>query len=192
MAVETELKLRVEAHEPIRQRLAAIGATFIRRVVETNCILDRLDGYLRRLGCGLRVRSVVDADGESLETTLTFKGPRRVSDVKSREELEVITSDAQVVMQILQRLGFRTVLCYQKRRESWTVGECRVELDEPVHLGTFVEIEGPDVAAIRAVQRELLLTDSKPVNVSYVGMLMAYRESQGLSNPTLTFPGGHP
>lgn len=185
MAIETEIKLRVDSHEPIRRRLQSLSAVFVRRVVETNCVLDRLDGFLRHHGCGLRIRSVVDPEGRPLPTELTFKGPRRVGDLKSREELEIDVEDAEITMQILQRLGFHTVLCYQKRRESWRLGDCLVELDEPAALGLFVEIEGPNPNAIRGVQRELQLADAKAINISYVGMLIAYCEAQRITDRTI-------
>ena len=50
MPFETEAKLRVDAHEPVRDRLRAGGATFIEKVIETNVIFDRPDGSLRRQG----------------------------------------------------------------------------------------------------------------------------------------------
>ncbi|MCH7886073.1 MAG: CYTH domain-containing protein, partial [Planctomycetes bacterium] len=74
MAVETEAKFRVESHDPIRQRLRAAGARSLGTVLETNLILDRPDGSLRRQGCGLRLRTSQPLEGETARTTLTFKG----------------------------------------------------------------------------------------------------------------------
>ncbi len=186
MAIETELKLRVESHELLRERLTASGATFIRKVVETNCIFDRLDGMLQRHGCGLRVRSMVDAEGRPQPALFTFKGPRRVGDLKTREELEVEVENADELSAILERLGFHSVLCYQKRRESWRLGDCEVDLDEPACLGLFVEIEGPTSAAIRTTQQTLGLSGARPIAISYVGMLIAYCEANRISDRVLT------
>lgn len=188
MAIETEIKLRVDSHDPIRDRLRALGATFVGEVLETNCVLDRLDGYLRRLGCGLRVRRVVAPDGQPGPSTLTFKGPRRVGDLKSREEIQTSIGDADALTELLPRLGFHVVLCYEKRRESWRLGPCMIELDEPAALGLFVEIEGPDDASVRAAQRDLQLTTARPVNVSYVGMIAALCDVEKFPNRTVAFP----
>lgn len=187
MGIEIELKLRVESHEPIRRRLQELGATLRGKVVETNRILDRPDGELRRRGCGLRVRTVIDEHGKPLPAKLTFKGPRQPGDLKSREEIESIVQDPAAVVLLLEGLGFRTSLRYEKRRESWGWRECIVELDEPVALGFFVEIEGPSSGAIRAVQADLQLTEAETVNVSYVGMLAAYCDAQGIADRTLRF-----
>jgi adenylate cyclase, class 2 len=187
MGIEIELKLRVESHEPIRRRLQELGATLRKKVVETNRILDRPNGELRRRGCGLRVRTVVDVQGRPRPAKLTFKGPRQPGDLKSREEVESIVEDPAAVVSLLEGLGFGTSLCYEKRRESWLWRDCIVELDEPAALGLFVEIEGPSSEAIRAVQVDLKLSDAESMDVSYVGMLAAYCEASGIRDRTLHF-----
>jgi adenylate cyclase class 2 len=187
MGLEIELKLRVESHDPIRRRLQELGATLRKKVVETNRIFDRPSGELRRRGCGLRVRTVVDERGCSSPAKLTLKGPRQGGDLKSREEIESVVEDPSAVVSLLENLGFRTELSYEKRRESWGWRGCIVELDEPVMLGLFVEIEGPNSETIRAVQADLKLSDAETVDVSYVGMLAAYCEARGIADRTLRF-----
>lgn len=187
MAIEIELKLRVESHDPIRHRLMELGATLRKNVVETNRIFDRPNGELRRRGCGLRVRTVVGVNGEALPAKLTFKGARHPGDLKSREETESIVQDPGAVKTLLEGLGFMTALCYEKRRESWGWRDCIVELDEPVKLGLFVEIEGPSADAIRQVQSDLRLDQAETVSVSYVGMLIAYCDANQIADRTLTF-----
>jgi len=113
--------------------------------------------------------------------TLTFKGPRDPGPLKSREEIELEVADASAMLQLLERLGYRTILSYQKNRESWTLDDCRIELDEPPHIGLFVEIEGPDESAIRHVQRRLDLRDADLVRESYVRLVLQYCSTHGLS-----------
>ena len=74
---EIEIKLRVESHAQIRQRLEELGATFVRRALETNFIYDSGDGRLRKTGKGLRVRTLELEEGTPAGATLTFKGPAR-------------------------------------------------------------------------------------------------------------------
>ena len=186
MPLETELKLRVESHEPVRARLPALGAVFAGRVRETNEIFDRPDGSLRRQGHGLRIRSVRAEDGDPRPATLTWKGPRLPGPMKSREELEVRIGEPETAVRLLQMLGFVRVLRYEKRRESWTLGDCRVELDEPPHLGLFVEIEGPDEETIRAVRDKLGLGGASHIQTSYVRMLAEFCEKRGIVDRVLT------
>ena len=91
---------------------------------------------------------------------------------------------------MLEELGFVPIFRYQKRRESWRLGECRVELDEPPRIGLFVEIEGPDEGAIHSVQAKLGLGGLKDVPTSYVGMLVAYCEANGIADRVLNLPEG--
>lgn len=188
MPCETEAKLRVESHEPVRERLLMCGAVFEGRALETNRIFDRPGGSLSRRGCGLRIRTIAAEGGREPQATLTFKGPVRAGPFKSREELETPIGDAETVVNILNAIGFVVILTYQKRRESWQLGECRVELDEPPHVGLFVEIEGPNETAIRSAQAELGLAGATHVKASYVRMLLAYCNEHGLTDRVLEWP----
>ena len=180
MSMEIEAKFRVASHDGLRERLRGMDAECCGAVVETNVILDRPDGSLRKAGCGFRVRSTQVADGSPGVATLTFKGPRKPGPLKSREELEVTVGDGATTERIMTSCGFITILWYEKRRESWIVGDCRVELDEPPHLGLFVEIEGPDELAIADVQAKLGLGDCMHVRSSYVRMLIEYCQERGV------------
>ena len=194
MTIELEIKLRVDSHDPIRQRLAELKAEWIGRVLEFNRIFDRPDGSLRRTGCGLRVRQATDQTTAGTAVahrtgthlaTLTFKGPVLAGPVKSREEVEVAVANADAAAALLERLGFVSILNFEKRRESWRLGDCLVELDEPPHIGLFVEIEGPSVEAIRDAQRTLGLAQIPHESASYVRMLAAYCETHGIADRTL-------
>lgn len=189
MSTETEVKLRVKTHDPVRKRLQQAGAEPLGCVVETNRIFDRPDGSLRGVGCGLRVRSTVAEDGGGREATLTFKGPVKPGEFKSREELETSVEDGETTTDILKGLGFEVILTYQKRRESWQFRDCRIELDEPPHVGLFIEIEGQSEDAIRSVRDELGLGSASLERASYVRMLVAYCKEKGITDRTLVLPG---
>ncbi len=197
MPREIEAKLKVESHEPVRKHLRAVGALRLLEVIETNSIFDRPDGSLRRGGCGLRIRSSKDVDTGHVSATLTFKGPthdrtRRDPDAastfKSREELETTIGDAATGESLLAGLGFVRVLRFEKRRESWKLGDCLVELDRPPHLGLFVEIEGHHEKAIRKVQLLLDLGDRSHVGASYVRMLLSYCQDHGIVDRIVNLP----
>lgn len=186
MPTEIEAKFRVLTHDEVRARLIACGATRDGLVTETNVILDRADGSLRGAGCGLRVRSTRREDGSTGTTTLTFKGPRQAGPLKKRDEWEVSVSDAEAVERIMTGCGFVPVLSFEKRRESWHLDGCRVELDEPARLGRFVEVEGPGEDVIRSVQERIGLSDAQYVPDSYVQLLVAYCQAQGIADRRLS------
>ncbi len=190
---EIEMKLPLADPAALRERLEAAGARFVSRVFESNRMFDTPDGELRRQGRGLRIRvsRPIDAsrdqsaDPPEARTLLTCKGPKTVTRVKSREEIELEVQDAERMALILERLGFGQTVLYEKRRETWTMDECEVVLDELPELGWWVEIEGPSEAAITAVRRRLSLAGD-PVGKSYVE-LAAATVAAGKQSIRLTF-----
>ena len=189
MPLEIEAKFRVESHDPVREALRTAAARRLGVVREWNIILDAADASLQAKGCGLRIRSTrpekaTERSGEH-KATLTFKGPRQSGEFKSREELEVEVSDAEQTRVLLARLGFVPVLQYEKRRESWQLEDCRVELDEPAKIGRFVEIEGPGERSVQRARERLGLGDTTVTQASYVQMLIEYCEREGIGDRTL-------
>jgi len=178
MPTEIEAKFQVTDPEPLRQALRRLGAELRRRVLETNRIFDTADRRLLGADCGLRIRTQRRLDrapnGQPPAATLTYKGPRQAGDLKSREELEVCVSDAGALADILARLGFQPVIVYEKRRETWHVGTCEVSLDELPRLGWWLEVEGPDAAAVESVVQQLGLADTPPTRQTYVEMAAAH------------------
>jgi adenylate cyclase, class 2 len=193
VAIELECKVRVASLVAPREKLRATGARFVGRVLEENRLFDRPDEALRRAGCGLRVRTaraLEDEGGKAVgqglrsaaeggcAATLTYKGPRVPGAFKQREEIEVEIGDAEAMGGILRALGYVERIMFEKRRESWLLGSCRVELDELPELGTFVEVEGPNEASIRAALAAIGLEALPSISESYVGMAARLLETQ--------------
>jgi adenylate cyclase class 2 len=177
---ELEAKLKVPSLDPVRERLAGADARFLRAGIECNVILDRPDRSLLEAGVGLRVRWSDTTHGSPAPATLTVKGPQLPAAFKHREELELPIEDPHTCLRMLEMLGFCTVLRYEKRRESWILGPCRVELDEPPYVGCYVEIEGPHEEAIESVRAALDLSSAPHEPRSYVSLLLDLCRSRGL------------
>jgi predicted adenylyl cyclase CyaB len=58
-----------------------------------------------------------------------------------RSELETRLENAEVMQEILERLGFRVRRRYQKMREEWRIGAVVICLDH-TPIGDFAEFEG--------------------------------------------------
>lgn len=187
MSLEIEAKLKVESHEAVRAAIVAAGGVRLGRWIETNRIYDRPDGFLRARGRALRVRSAVDEAGRFRGATVTVKGPPLSGPLKSREEIELRAAAPEDGERLAALLGFGETLRFTKRRESWTLGECRVELDTVPFLGAFVEVEGPSAAAVEAVRSRLGLADAPHVPTSYVGLLAAYCHAHGIDTTRIEF-----
>jgi adenylate cyclase class 2 len=116
-----------------------------------------------------RVRECTTAP---VPAVLTYKGAREKGQggLKVREEIETLVEDAEAMAGILRAGGLALSLTVQKRRSSYLLGGCKVELDELPLLGKFVEVEGPDAATIHAVMERLGLR-GETITKSYVGLL---------------------
>ena len=187
MPVEIEAKMSVDSHEPVRQRLRERGATFRGDFVETNTFFDTEDRALLAADEGLRLRLNRSAGTGEAENVVTYKGPRQHGALKARDEVEVNVSDGASATSLLQHLGFGRVLSFEKRRQSWSLDGCKVELDEVPFLGTFVEVEGPDEQSVMRVRQSLRL-DARPiVKTSYIALLMSHLQDRGDRRTNITF-----
>ncbi len=180
MAVEIELKYRVESHAPIRERLRAAGAVFEGVWLEQNHLFDTPRERLRTTDCGLRLRVERRADGPTPgpeRALLTFKGPRSSDEAngsaKRRSEFEAAVDDADTLKALLVRLGLRETVAYEKRRERWRLGEGEVVLDELPRLGLFVEIEGAHMNWLTEAAQRLGLCREVQVDETYVALAAA-------------------
>jgi adenylate cyclase class 2 len=110
--------------------------------------------------------------------------------LKSREEIEVEVSDPDAAASLVERLGYLRTLSFEKRRESWELEGCKVELDELPHLGKFVEIEGPDEASVMRVRERLGLASRPIVKSGYISLLMSHLQERGQTTREVRFGEG--
>ncbi len=180
--LEREVKLRFESTEAARAAIAATGATPLRcRRLQEDALLDTPDDRLHKRRCVLRVRM---EPGKSL---LTFKGPVQPSDMKLREELETFVGDGDLLLRVLEELGYRVWFRYQKYREEFALDEVIVAVDE-TPVGTFVEIEG-SARGIADMAQALGRTPADYLVDSYRTLFVSYCEAHGLESSHMLFDG---
>jgi adenylate cyclase class 2 len=167
--IESEIKIPVTALDSVRRLLGQVGAKRISPPQhEVNTLFDSADGVFAASGRALRVRRVGD------RSLLTYKGPARWDGpIKNRREIELEVSSAETIAELLLALGFAPWIRYEKHRESWIVGDVRIELDH-TPIGDFVELEGP-VPKLEDTARALRLDPGRAVAESYVGLWLAHR-----------------
>lgn len=163
MANEIEMKFKVASHAAIRRRLEREGQ-YLGGMLQTDCYYDTPGRDLLQRDSGLRIRTAARLRGHELHRDarplLTYKGPvdpRRRA--KVRREVQTRVEDAAAMGEVLAAMGFSPALTIQKKRITYRVGRCLVELDELPLIGRFVEIEGPGEAAIDAVRKKLQIED---------------------------------
>ena len=187
MSVEIEAKMKVPDLSVVRDRIAAAGGSAVGAFLERNTFFDTDDRSLLARDQGLRVRWSRDRDRGDVVCTMTHKGPRQHGKLKSREETEVTVGDESAAVAMLTCLGFKRVLSFEKRRESWSLGGCKVELDEVPHLGTYVEVEGPKEEVVMRVRDQLGLAERPMIRASYIAMLMTHLQEGGEAVRDVTF-----
>jgi adenylate cyclase class 2 len=168
--LETELKIPVDDHESIRGNLRLAGAETVQAMArEVNLLLDAPDGRLRAAGSLLRLREHGDRQLITFKEAPSFKGA-----IKQRPEAETRIGDLAIMVEILDRLGFRTSMRYEKDREEWRMGEFSVVLDH-TPMGDFVEVEGP-AERLEQTAKSLGLEIADAVRGSYPSLWQDYRE----------------
>ena len=161
MGVEIEKKYRLprEREEELRRRLVRVAAAERgHEVFEENTIYDGpgLDPHRRVL----RLRRA------GARAILTFKERyHSESAIKHQREEETEVSDAAALAAILEAIGYRRALVYEKRRSTWTVAGAEVVIDE-LPFGLFMEIEGTEEEIVEA-ERLLGLQDAEAEHAPY-------------------------
>ncbi len=178
---EREAKFWVPALEAFQRHLEAQGARLLQpRTWEYNLRFDTPQGDLTRQRRVLRLR-------QDRRLTLTYKGPGQVHDgVIQREELEIEVSDLETARRLLEALGYRVVMVYEKFRTLYHWQGVDIALDE-TPLGTFVEIEGPTLDLVRRRAWALGVDPGRAVPESYASLFQRVREHFGLPVTDLTF-----
>jgi len=176
MHIEIEAKLKlarrpggVDSLENVTRKLKALSAEFLRERLHTDAYFDDGKSSLRKSDSALRIRHQLI--GRKDQVVITFKGPRRRGRFKQREEIQFEVSDAGRAELLLNALGYKKAIVFQKKRRAWHYGGCEVALDELPLLGSFIEIEGPNEKAISRVQEKLGLCDLPHIPESYAVLM---------------------
>jgi adenylate cyclase class 2 len=178
---EIEVKFFVQDLAGIERRLQGLGARCVQaRTLEVNLRFDLPDGSLGRDHRVLRLR-------QDTQTHLTYKGPGELRDgVRAREEIEFSVGDFAATQALLEALGFRVSVIYEKYRRVYALENAHIMLDE-MPYGDFVEIEGPQAASIRENAGRLALDWEKRISGGYLALFETLRRKRELRFRDLTF-----
>jgi len=168
---ELEAKMKLDDPRLVLGSLARLEHQHLGDRFEVNAFYDTPDRSLTRTDQGLRLRSMTDNASGATTVKLTYKGPQVASVLKQREELELDVHDLATASRLLERLGYRQLLAFEKRRKSFRVGGCLVDFDTLPVLGEFIEIEGPSSESILAVRQGLGLENVALITMPYPAML---------------------
>lgn len=150
MQTEIEAKFLHVDHDQIRKRLRAAGASCaqtMRLMRRKN--YDYPDGRLSSSFNGwVRVRD----EGDKI--TLSYK---QLNDrtLLGTKEVSLTVDSFEAADAFLRSIGLEVNSYQETKRESWVLGDVQVELDEWPWIDPFIEIEGPNEAAVHEVATRL-------------------------------------
>lgn len=136
MAIEIEKKYRIDKKclVDLTAKLTELGATFSYETFEENYL--HRGGELETRAAFLRLRKT------NTVNTLTYKEKVVTNgDFKQQIEFETIVSDVEAMEHIIEKLGYKLSVVYEKHRKAWHLGDVEIVLDE-LPFGYFMEIEG--------------------------------------------------
>jgi adenylate cyclase class 2 len=179
--LEIEMKFPVPSFDAVRQALAAWDAVAGTPLHEADYYFNAPDRDFARTDEALRLRCI------GADNRLTYKGPKRDAQTKTRTEIEVGLAPgpqaADDFRRLLTHLGYRFVqvvkkrrLIYRLRREDFALEAC---LDEVDGLGRFVELEIQAPEEQLEQGRDVLLGTARDLNLtaserrSYLELLLS-------------------
>jgi len=177
---ETEVKFYLKDIDPVRTRIAELGAVFMGRAFETNIRFEDAEKTLIQKKSLLRLR-------KGANITLTFKSepPFKDNQFKIHKEFEVEVNDFDTMEQILKSLGFKEEQVYEKWRETYVLGDTQLCLDT-MPYGNFLEIEGKK-EAIQPLASRIGLLWEKRILLNYLAIFDILKRQLNLSFYDVTF-----
>lgn len=177
---EIEAKYRVQSFQPVRRRLREAGGEYLCTMRQVDTYYDTGGGMLLGRDCGLRIRTFRclrrGAGAVDTRPLLTVKGPAGESKLaKIRREVQTRLDDCGAVEELIFAIGLEPTVTVVKRRASYRLGRCLVELDELPVIGRFVEIEAPLERNLRATA-ECLGLYGEAICDHYVNLLQRPKE----------------
>jgi adenylate cyclase, class 2 len=172
MAIEIEKKFRLteDQRELVLKRLEKIGARFRREEFEENTLYD--GNALVKEESILRLRRI----GKTAILTFKQRLPATTA-IKRRREDETRVDDPEAMDAILDALGFTRTLVYEKRRQTWSLGNAEITIDE-LPFGYFMEIEGSE-DEIRETEQRLDIKGLRGVHTTYPQLSRKYGKQFG-------------
>ncbi len=180
--LEIEVKFFVTDLVKIRDNLLEIGGQLIKpRIYERNIRYDTAWDSLMHQGKLLRLR-------QDRATRLTYKGESEQpvnTEVRIREELEIVIDNFDTTAAILEKIGFEPRQIYEKYRETFHYLSVEVVFDE-MPFGDFVELEG-EALTIREVADALGLPWNSRILTNYLDLMALLKNHHDLPFNDLTF-----
>ncbi|MEJ7622812.1 MAG: class IV adenylate cyclase [Pyrinomonadaceae bacterium] len=172
MAIEIEKKYRID-----KKRLVALTAKL--GELDAKLSYERFEeNFLHRGGVLDGRNAVLRLRKTETKTILTYKEKLETdNDFKHQIEFETDVSDVDATESIIEKLGYKLAIVYEKHRKAWHLGDVEVVLDE-LPFGYYMEIEG-EMADINAMEALLGAGDLEVESRGYPRLTLKYGKPNG-------------
>jgi adenylate cyclase, class 2 len=118
---------------------------------------------------------------------MTFKsGATAQNGILSRKEIEFGVESFEAARELIESLGYKVILFYEKYRRTYELNGLHIMLDE-LPYGDFVEIEGDDAKSIRAISNSMGLNWKAAIEASYSALFQHIAGPRGMDAGKLSF-----
>lgn len=185
MSIEVELKVKISGKEEIIDKLENINFTKSSLVVETDTYFTSSHHDFISLDEALRIRNVLNKSTNETKSVITYKGAKLDNISMSRKELETEVKNSNIVKEILENIGFKSVPPLVKERQYLKSNNIIACVDTVKGLGDYLELEiivenNSEKEKSLEVLENLLLklgySMKDTINTSYLSMLMNISE----------------
>lgn len=184
MAIETEIKFRVDDAAELGRRLREAGFhEETPRTFEMNVLFDTPERKMRARTEILRIRSY---GGRWVITHKRLPDGRPGEDVhKHRIETETQVGDGEVLAEVFRSIGLVEAFRYEKWRSEWSDGKGHCVIDE-TPIGVFAELEG-EAEWIDQTAGKLRVERSAYITLSYGRLFEQWCVEHNCAAKDLTF-----
>jgi adenylate cyclase, class 2 len=149
MNTEIEAKFLNIDHGEIREKLKSLNATLVQpKRLMRRTMFDFPDKRLQRNESQERLR--VRDEGDKI--TVTYK---LNNDSNYPYEIETTVGSFEEMEKLFTAIGLEKYSYQESKRETWQIGNVKVELDEWPWLNPYIEIEGFDEGDIKYATEKL-------------------------------------
>lgn len=135
---EVEVKAKITNIESLSERLANLGCQFGTSLIQEDVIFLPIGVEFSEIVKGTPVVRVRNSNGV---ITLTLKKRVISENELIKLEKEVVVSDKQKAIEIVDHMGFHEVVRVEKTRIECEHEEMTICIDNIVGLGNFIEVE---------------------------------------------------
>jgi predicted adenylyl cyclase CyaB len=171
MATELESKISITNMAALNQKIIDLGGKWQSETILQDILYKHHEKKTLNTGATLRVRQYI-VDQKIIDAEICYKGKIQSENTfKCREELETKIDKPDMIIAILEALGYYNTFTYQKRRTIFFLDQNTICLDTLPYLGDFIEIEATTEQEITSLLSQLSLDPNDHISKGYPTLL---------------------